>query len=885
MIRSCHTSTRWRLPLALVALASAAPTTTRQAFSDSESVRTAVVQACGDCHAGGAAEGGLDLDRLGFNLAAAAVRDRFVLMHDRVQKGQMPPDAADLPPADREQLRAALAAAIEMADRAAIDADGRVPLRRLNRLEYQETLRDVLALPLLDIGDRLPEDRVRDGFNKSAEGLDFSRIQLAATLDAAEAAVTRALPKREEPQPPDHYAAFALRLFSAGETFGEREAMFFAKDGAALSLSGPHLAALRASFVQDPAIECCIFRSAFWPYYGYPSGFVAGREGVYRVRFRARAVLQQRGSTVSPASQPVPMTFRARRPSGPDVSGDVRAVGGIFDIPPEPADFETTVLLDAGQTIEYSLLGLPVPLARNVNGGPPTYRYPPFPDGGQPGVAIQSLEITGPLPPDPWPPESYRVLFGDLPFRNASPGSPLPVDVQSADPAADAHRLLAAFAARAVIAPLTADDLAPYDHLVTAALAEGTPFTRAVLTGYAALLASPHVVYLREPRGLEGATADGRGHYDLAARLSFFLWNTRPDAALLEKARVGSLADPAVLAAEADRLVADARLARFIDTFTDYWLDLRHVRRDEPDVRLYPEYRFDDYLAESMALETRAFVTALVRENLPARSLVTGDFVFANDRLARHYDLPPLAGHAMRKVPLPPGSPRGGLVTQASIQRVTANGTNTSPVVRGAWVMTRLLGLPPPLPPESVPAVEPDIRGAKTIRDLLARHTADASCASCHRLFDPVGFALESFDICGGWRDRYRSLDEGALVTGIDRAGHDFAYRLAAHVDPSGSLPDGRTFTDIRALKSVLAGEERQLARNLLHQFTAYASGAPVRFADRPEIEAVLDSCAADGYRVGDLLRGFVTSRLFRGLPPFETPLDTTARTITENRP
>jgi hypothetical protein len=858
--------------------------TTARAESLPAPLAPLVMETCGVCHAGGATEGGLDLDRLGFNLTDAAVRDRFALMHDRVQNGQMPPDAADLPPTDREHLRTALAAAIEAADRAAIDADGRVPLRRLNRLEYQQTLRDVLALPLLDVGDRLPEDRVRDGFNKSAEGLDFSRIQLAATLDAAEAAVTAALPVGERPQPPDHYAAFALRLFSAGETFGGREAMFFAKDGKELSLSGRHLAALRRSLVQDPAIECCIFRSAYWPYFGYPAEFVARREGVYRVRFRARAVLQHQGYTVTPATQPVPMTFRARRPSGPDVSGDVRAVGGIFDIPPEPADFETTVLLDAGQTIEYSLLGLPVPLARNVNGGPPTYRFPPFPEGGQPGVAIQWLEITGPLPPDLWPPESYRVLFGDLPFHNAPPGSPLPVDVQSADPAADARRLIAAFATRAVIVPLADDDLAPYDDLVAAALAEGTPFTRAVLTGYAAILASPHVVYLREPRGLEGAAGHGRGLSDLAARLSYFLWNTRPDAVLLEKAHAGSLADPAVLAAEADRLVADARFARFIDTFTDYWLDLRHVRRDEPDARLYPEYRFDDYLAESMALETRAFVTALVRENLPARSLVTGDFVFANDRLARHYRLPPLAGHAVRKVPLPPGSPLGGLVTQASIQRVTANGTNTSPVVRGAWVMTRLLGQPPPHPPESVPAVEPDIRGAKTIRDLLARHTADASCASCHRLFDPVGFALESFDICGGWRNRYRGLEEGDPVTGIDRAGHDFTYRLAAPVDPSGSLPDGRTFADIAVLKALLAADDRQLARNLLHQFTAYATGAPVRFADRAEIEAILDASAAAGYRVGDLLRGFVTSRIFRGLPPAGAGGETTMNRTPDNK-
>jgi hypothetical protein len=223
----------------------------------------------------------------------------------------------------------------------------------------------------------------------------------------------------------------------------------------------------------------------------------------------------------------------------------------------------------------------------------------------------------------------------------------------------------------------------------------------------------------------------------------------------------------------------------------------------------------------------------------------------------------------MRRVPVPPDSPRGGLLTQAAIQRVTANGTTTSPVVRGAWIMSRLVGRPPPKPPESVPAVEPDIRGAKTIRELLARHTADAICVACHRQFDPIGFALENFDICGGWRDRYRGLEEGEPITGIDRAGHDFAYRLAGPIDPAGRLPDGRGFADIRELKDRLAGEERQLARNLLQQFATYATGSPVRFADRPEIEAILDATAADGYRVGDLLRGLVTAHLFRGLPPF----------------
>ena len=231
-----------------------------------------------------------------------------------------------------------------------------------------------------------------------------------------------------------------------------------------------------------------------------------------------------------------------------------------------------------------------------------------------------------------------------------------------------------------------------------------------------------------------------------------------------------------------------------------------------------------------MERETRTFFTAMIRDNLPSSVLVDADFVYANDRLARHYGLKPISGSKMQKVVLPDDSPYGGLLTQAAILKVTANGTSTSPVIRGAWIMERLIGQPPPPPPASVPAVEPDIRGAKTIRELLALHTKSESCAGCHARFDPVGLALENFDILGGWRTRYRGLEAGERITGIDRAGHDFAYTLAEPVDASGQLLDGRRFQDIHELKAILAGNPRQLARSLLHQFTLYATGTPVRF-------------------------------------------------------
>jgi hypothetical protein len=219
----------------------------------------------------------------------------------------------------------------------------------------------------------------------------------------------------------------------------------------------------------------------------------------------------------------------------------------------------------------------------------------------------------------------------------------------------------------------------------------------------------------------------------------------------------------------------------------------------------------------------------------------------------------------MQRVSLPKWSPYGGLLTQASLLKHTSNGTTTSPVLRGAWVMEKLLGQPPPPPPKSVPAIEPDIRGAGSIRELLAKHTEVKTCAACHALFDPVGFALENFDVMGAWRDRYRGMEKGEKITGIDPAGHPYTYFVSQAVDASGKLSTGESFKDIRDLKRVLAANPRQLARNLINHLVLHATGTPVRFSDRPEIESILNACEKGGYRVRDLIHALVQSPIFLG--------------------
>ena len=283
-----------------------------------------------------------------------------------------------------------------------------------------------------------------------------------------------------------------------------------------------------------------------------------------------------------------------------------------------------------------------------------------------------------------------------------------------------------------------------------------------------------------------------------------------------------------------------------------------------PSSTLYSDYELDDPLKQAALQETRLFVEELLRKDLPARNLVDSDFTFLNERLATHYGISGVTGAKMRRVALPEGCVRGGLMTQASILKITANGTTTSPVLRGHWITERILGYETP-PPPPVPSIEPDIRGAVTIRQQLERHRADVSCARCHSKMDPAGFALESFDVMGGWRDRYRAVsDDVKPEQGFGMNGQAFAFHYALPVDCSGQLPDGRSFSDVRQLKKMLLQDEAAIARNLAQQLTIYATGAPVRFSDREQIEKIVEHAAGHQYGVRTLLMEIVQSELFQ---------------------
>jgi hypothetical protein len=373
---------------------------------------------------------------------------------------------------------------------------------------------------------------------------------------------------------------------------------------------------------------------------------------------------------------------------------------------------------------------------------------------------------------------------------------------------------------------------------------------------YRAALCSPDFLYHVEPAGQLDDAA-------LANRLSYFFWNSLPDARLTELSATGELRRPDVLRGEVERMLNDSKSQRFIDDFLGQWLKLRQIAANDPDKKLYPE--FNPYLQDSMVAETRAYFRELLEKNLDARSLIRSDFVMVNQKLAAHYGIPGVTGSQIRRVALPDGCPRGGFLTQAAILKVTANGTTTSPVPRGAFVIDRLLGQPPEPPPANITAVEPDVRGTTTIREQLEKHRNNTACASCHAKLDPPGFALESFDVIGGFRTRYRSIGEGlpAERGAIDPA-IGIGFKLGPEVDPQGMLPDERTFRDILEFQKLIAANPLPLLKNLLQQLAVYSIGREIIFSDRDEIEAILARTQDQGGGIRTLIHELVQSPLFQ---------------------
>jgi Protein of unknown function (DUF1592)/Protein of unknown function (DUF1588)/Protein of unknown function (DUF1585)/Protein of unknown function (DUF1595) len=426
--------------------------------------------------------------------------------------------------------------------------------------------------------------------------------------------------------------------------------------------------------------------------------------------------------------------------------------------------------------------------------------------------------------------------------------------IAPADPRTSAETVLREFATRAFRRPVTSADVERFVKLAHAELDNGLTFEGALGVAFRAVLTSPRFLFLDEVPGQLDLWA-------LASRLSYFLWSTQPDDELRMLAASGALRGPTILRNQVERMLASPKSQVFVENFVGQWLDLRQIDFTLPDRKLYPE--FDDILKAAMVGETNAFFAQMLRDDSKLSNIIQSDFLMLNRCIAEHYKIDGVTGEEFRRVPLPAGSHRGGVLTQASVLKVNANGTFTSPVLRGAWVMRRLLGEPPDPPPADIPAFEPDTRGATSIRQQLAKHRSLANCASCHTRIDPPGFALENFDVIGGWRERYRA-EKGASPPEKFRGRRIWEYGLGTQVDASGELIDGRKFKNIDDFKRLLIEREDQVARNLTNNLLTYATGAGIQFTDRDLVEAILTRLKSQGGGLRTLVHEIVQSPTFQ---------------------
>lgn len=779
---------------------------------DLQKLQPLLKEHCLDCHDADSSKGGLDLTQLGSDVSRPADFAQWERNHERVRQGEMPPPKKNrMSPAERDQLLREVAGPLAAVHRR---VRGTV-LRRLNRVEYENTLNDLFGTRL-ELASTLPEDGLFHGFDNVGEALSISTVQLQKYLESARLVLDTGLNGRPSQESSILRASYA-------ET---REAQTHL--GKAWHLN------------PDGAV-------VFYKRRGYPSGMLRDANvrasGRYRIRVTGYA-----------HQSPVPITFSVG--STTFARGADKPTYGYFSLPPgNPSTVELEAWIENRYMIQIEPFGLQVDDAELKKVGLEKYKGP--------GLAILHVELEGPLP-DPDADRAVRLVYEGVERREVEPRNPkdkqrsnyVPkYEVVASQPDEDASRILSRVARLAFRRPVQESELKPFLALFHNEINQGGDFDTAMRTALAGILCSPHFLYLVEKPGKLNDHA-------LAARLSYFLQRSLPDADLSRSADEGRLTgEPGALLAQAIRLLKSPKSERFIYDFADAWLDLRNIEFTNPETRLFPEY--DEYLLYSMIQESRSFLEELIRKNLPVRNVIDSDFAMLNERLAEHYGIPNVAGPDIRPVQLPQDSPRGGVMAQAAVLKVSSNGTATSPVIRGVWILERILGITPPPPPPAVPGVEPDIRGAQTVRQLLDKHRSMVSCQGCHQLIDAPGFALEAFDPIGGYRNRFRSLGEGDRVN-IEVNGRKVQYRLAQPVDASGKLRDDREFQDFNEFKRLLLEDDRDVVRCLVEKVLTFATGRELGFSDEPEIHQMVDHLRSSGGGFRDLILMAVDSEIFR---------------------
>ena len=769
-------------------------------------VTALVDSSCIGCH-DSSTETSLDLESLGNNLTDRDEFQSWVKVFDRVQEGTMPPDSEERP--DPKVMKAAVSALeqqLQAFSRSRQQASGRVPARRLTKQEYGYTLQDVLHIKG-DVTSHLPDESGSGSFDTVGSTQRLSAIHMEGFLRAADEALEIAISLGPNPY---HEQTFDLENNTFLNDFHDKP----------LELGG------NISRQLDEGVA--LFRDVDYLIQSGIFGMQVQVPGTYRIKAKLEAFQSK---------QPVIYKIIVKQPSG---GAQIAKLGDLQ--PGGRKEIEVDAYLNPGDAFYVTLesddsvfVGLATQGAKNYAGS---------------GLAIRSLGVSGPVH-EQWPPKSTReLLHGVELMRNGNEGI---TEIKlSKPPIEHVREIVGKFAQRAFRRPVTQQELESFVQLALPGIEEGLPFDRVIRVPLRSMLCSPQFLM---HSGRSGELAPSA----LASRLSYFLWKSLPDDALMKAASSGKLPEATQLSRQVERMLNDQRSQRFVSDFVGQWLLLDKVNATSPDEKLYPE--FDEPLGHAIPQETNLFFVDLIRENGPLTQVIDCDFTFVNRRLAQHYGISGVEGQHFRKVQLPEGSPRGGVLTQAAILKTTANGTVTSPVTRGNFVLTNFLGTPPSPPPPGIGSIEPDTRGKTTIREILTAHRDNESCNACHRMIDPPGFALESFDPIGGLRSHYRANGAG---DGFFAKFSQATYHNGLEVDSSGETADGQRFSDITEFKKILMEQKEQVARNFVAKLVVYSTGGEIEFADRNVIEEILSETAAENYPVRDLIHAVVQSRLFR---------------------
>lgn len=776
---------------------------------------------CVTCHNNAQGAAGLSFEAFRDAATASEEPEIWRKVLEKLDAGQMPPPPlAPLSPSDREAVTdwiRGLPAVQEALAGEAVPNPGRVTARRLNRTEYNNTIRDLLGVSLRP-ADEFPVDDSGYGFDNIGDVLSLSPLLMEKYVAAARAVSLAAV--FGEPHPGEPTLLVKLLTKKVQDDLPSRGNITpFALRGA-----------LYATF-HAPVEADYEFRMRYQNYRGVetviPDSPAPGARGGADAATPVATAGRQRGRGRGPSEDEVRAREERLRLEAPPVelrlTVDGEAVYSYFV--EGSADFNYA----RGENVVRVRL---TPGDHALRASFPEYanvadaRTHLNPDGRR-KLYVDYMDVVGPFDVASTRPPGYSNIF-----ICGEPGR---------YEAACAREIVTHLLSRAYRRPVTEQEVRAMLDLVDQ-VRQRDSFEEAVRVAIEAVLLSPNFLFRIERDPPEASAGDSYeiGDYELASRLSYFLWSSMPDDQLFDEAGKNTLHQPEVLETQVRRMLRDPKSSALVENFGEQWLNLRLMDRTKPDAALFD--RVDDELLDAMRQETRMFMSAVFREDRSILDFIDGPFTFVNGPLARYYGIGGVDGEEFRRVDLD-GEHRSGIVTQASVLSISSYATRTSPVLRGKWVLDTLLGSAPPPPPAGIPRLEEkDLGTAASLRQRLEQHRADPSCAACHDAMDPIGFGLENYDAAGAWRTADGNFD----------------------IDSSGSLPDGRSFDGARDLKQILRDDAAVFARNFTHRLLTYALGRGLETPDQTEVDRISGEIARDDYRFGTLVRLIVNSRPFR---------------------